>query len=46
MEYRKIKKAEMIKAIELVWEVFLEYEAPYYTEEGVNEFKKSINDES
>ena len=46
IDYRKIKKEEMAQAIELVWKVFLEYEAPDYTEEGINEFKKSINDKS
>ena len=25
-------------AIKLIWEVFLEYEAPNYTEEGIEEF--------
>lgn len=33
-------------ALSLVWEVFLEYEAPEYSENGVNEFRKSINDEA
>lgn len=46
MEYRKIEKEEMNNAIKLVWKVFLEYEAPDYTEEGINEFKKSIEDSS
>ena len=36
----------MKDALELVWQVFLEFEAPDYTEEGINEFKKSINDEN
>ena len=45
MEIRKLKKEEMKDALELVWETFLEYEAPDYTEEGVKEFKKSIDDE-
>ena len=31
-------------AIDLVWKVFLEYEAPDYTEEGIQEFKKAIDD--
>ena len=34
----------MKNALDLVWKVFLEYEAPDYTEEGIEEFKKSIND--
>ena len=43
---RKILKEEMKKALELVWKVFLEYEAPNYTEEGIKEFKKTIDDVS
>ena len=31
-------------AISLVWRVFLEFEAPNYTKEGIEEFKRSIND--
>ena len=45
MEIRIIKKEEMKKALDLVWRTFLEYEAPDYTEEGIQEFKKSIDDE-
>ncbi len=44
MIIREIKETEMKEALELVWEVFLEFEAPDYTEEGINEFKKSIDD--
>ena len=44
MEIRKILKEEMKDALDLVWKVFLEYEAPDYSEEGIEEFKKSIND--
>ncbi len=39
MKIRKKLKEEMKKALELVWKVFLEYEAPDYTEEGIKEFK-------
>ena len=42
MEIRKIKKDEMKEALELVWKTFLEYEAPDYTEEGILEFRKTI----
>lgn len=31
-------------ALKLVWRVFLEYEAPDYPEEGVQEFRRSIED--
>lgn len=39
MEIREIKKDEMKSAIDLIWKTFLEYEAPDYTEEGIEEFK-------
>lgn len=45
MVIRKIKENEIKNALELVWKVFLEYEAPDYTKEGIEEFKKSINDQ-
>ena len=41
---REIQEKEIQEAIELVWKVFLEYEAPDYTQEGILEFKKTIND--
>ena len=44
MEIREIKQTEMQEALKLVWKTFLEYEAPDYTAEGINEFKKSIED--
>ena len=43
---RRILKEEMKEALDLVWKVFLKYEAPDYTQEGITEFKKVINDES
>ena len=44
MKVRKIMEKEMKDALNLVWKVFLEYEAPDYTEEGIKEFKKTIGD--
>ena len=44
MEIREIKKEEMPEALALVWRVFLEFEAPDYTEEGIQEFKRAIDD--
>ena len=44
MELRRITEAEMDAALELVWRVFLEYEAPDYPEAGVAEFRRSISD--
>ena len=44
MEIRKINENEMKIALDLIWKTFLVYEAPDYTEEGVKEFKKCIDD--
>ena len=44
MEIRRILDEEMDEALKLVWEVFLEFEAPDYTEEGIETFRKTIND--
>jgi len=44
LEIRKVLNEEMKDALKLVWRVFLEYEAPDYTDEGIKEFKKSIDD--
>lgn len=44
MIIRRIKKEEMPEALKLVWKVFLEFEAPDYSEEGIKEFKKAIDD--
>ena len=47
MEIRSsIKKAEMKEALDLVWKVFLEYEAPDHTKEGIKGFKRCLDDES
>ncbi len=46
LEIRRILESEMEEALDLVWKVFLEYEAPDYTEEGIMEFKRTINDVS
>ena len=46
MEIKKITKENQRESLDLVWRVFLEYEAPDYSEEGIQEFKKSIDDET
>ena len=46
LEIRIIKKEEMEKALQLVWKTFLEYEAPDYTKEGIEEFKKTIDNKT
>ena len=45
MEIKKINLEKMDKALELTWKTFLEYEAPDYSQEGIDEFKKTIDDE-
>lgn len=44
MLFRKMKSDERELAIELVWNVFMEYEAPEYSAQGIEEFRKSIHD--
>lgn len=43
---RELKESESEEALSLAWDVFMEYEAPDYSEEGIAEFYKSIHDES
>ncbi|MGN1415617.1 MAG: GNAT family N-acetyltransferase [Oscillospiraceae bacterium] len=42
---KELSPAELPEALELVWQVFSEYEAPDYTDEGIREFYNSIHDE-
>lgn len=44
MEIKKISFEKLEEALELTWKTFLEYEAPDYSQEGIEEFKKSIYD--
>ncbi len=47
MEEIKIKCIESTNsALSLVWDVFLEFEAPDYSENGITEFYKSIHNEA
>lgn len=43
MEIKSITEAELPDAMALVWEVFLEFEAPDYSSEGVATFKDFID---
>ena len=43
---RKIEKTAFDEALSLAWRVFQEYEAPDYTQQGIDEFYKSIHDEN
>jgi len=42
MEIKKLTEMDIKKALDLVWEVFSEFEAPEYSSEGINEFKDFI----
>lgn len=46
MEYliRKVKDTELDRAFSLIWRTFLEFVAPDYTEEAVDNFKRNIID--
>ncbi|MGM0689635.1 MAG: GNAT family N-acetyltransferase [Bacillota bacterium] len=46
MEINKVTQAEKTNAMHLVWEVFLEFEAPEYTKEGVKTFRDFITDKN
>ena len=43
MIIREIKDSEMKEALELVWAVFLAFDAKDFTESGIKEFKDSID---
>lgn len=40
--YRKLNKHDLQKVSELVWRVFEEFEAPEYSDEGIENFKSFI----
>ena len=41
---REIKENELEEVINLVLDVFMKYEAPDYSEEGINSFKEFVLD--
>lgn len=41
---REIRDEEFVEALSLVWFVFLQYEAPDYSQEGIDEFYMKIHD--
>ena len=43
MEILKLKNEEIRKALELVWTVFLEFEAPDFSNQGIEEFRHFIS---
>lgn len=42
MKIRKLLQAEKANAMRLVWDVFLEFEAPNYSKEGIQTFRDFI----
>lgn len=45
MGIRELVKNEIELALELTWEVFQNFESPDYSEQGINEFYRSIHDQ-
>ena len=41
---RRLTKEEITVALELCWRVFLEFEAPEYSQEGIDHFRTSLED--
>lgn len=41
---RPLLSFEISQALDLIWEVFLEFDASYYTEEGIKAFRASLDD--
>ncbi len=39
---RKLSSDDLPEALQLIWDVFIEYDAPEYPEEGVGEFRSFI----
>ena len=42
MEIRRLRPATLPEALELVWRVFLDFEAPDYSEQGIESFRTFI----
>mgnify|MGYP005805813377 FL=1 len=42
MDIKKIDEAQIADAIDLIWTTFLQFEAPDYSEEGIQSFKDFI----
>lgn len=43
MNIRKLDKNEIKSALQLIWSVFCEFEAPDYSDQGIQTFKKFLN---
>lgn len=46
MEIKKIDSEQTTNAIALIWETFLQFEAPDYSDEGVHSFRNFIEDKT
>ena len=46
MEVRELRRHEILPALHLIWEVFINDVAPFYTPQGIEEFQKTIKYES
>lgn len=46
MEIKELREGEVIKSLALTWKVFIEFEAPEYSKEGVDEFRRFIEDKN
>lgn len=44
MQVRKLNDCEISGALKLVWDVFLQYDACYYSSEGVEHFRQCVHD--
>lgn len=44
MDIKKLKGYDISEALDLVLNVFMKYEAPDYSQRGIETFKKCIND--
>ena len=44
MEIKKMHELQISNAINLIWKTFLQFEAPEYSVEGIQSFKKFIED--
>ena len=42
---RRLNADEIQRALDLTWEVFLQFEAPEYSKEGIDFFRESLDDE-
>lgn len=43
IEIRKLVQSEKSMAMDLAWEVFIEFEGPDYAQEGISHFRSFIN---